>query len=198
MPPPSQRIFQTTYRRSIVVFALLFCLMLFAPVSVFSQEARLTNMVVTNTRDDLLLFMKVEGAFTENMKRAILSGVPATFHFIVKLERTRHFWMNREIAMKEISHTITYNPLKKEFTVKRSWEKDPIIIDTLVEAEKLMTDIDSFKIASLDELEKGVRYKVRAKAELDKIRLPFYLDYVLFFASLWDFETDWHTIDFYL
>jgi hypothetical protein len=196
MPPPSQRIFHTPYRRRIVVFAL-FCLMLLAPAPVFSQEARLSNMVVTNTRDDLLLFMKVEGAFTENMKKAILSGVPATFHFIVALEKTRHFWMNREIAKVEISHTITYNPLKKEFTVERSWEKEPAVTDSLAEAEKLMTDVDSVKIASLGDLEKGARYKIRAKAELDKISLPLYLDYVLFFASLWDFETDWYTIEFY-
>ena len=34
------------------------------------------------------------------------------------------------------------------------------------------------------------------KAELEKVRLPLYLHYVLFFVSLWDFETDWFTIDF--
>jgi hypothetical protein len=33
-------------------------------------------------------------------------------------------------------------------------------------------------------------------AQLDKIRLPFYLHYVLFFVSLWDFETDWYAVDF--
>jgi hypothetical protein len=26
--------------------------------------------------------------------------------------------------------------------------------------------------------------------------LPFYLHYVLFFLSFWDFETDWYTVDF--
>jgi len=26
--------------------------------------------------------------------------------------------------------------------------------------------------------------------------LPFYLDYVLFFLSLWDFETDWYSVVF--
>jgi len=35
-----------------------------------------------------------------------------------------------------------------------------------------------------------------AKAELNKLTLPFHLHYVLFFVSLWDFETDWYTIDF--
>ena len=33
-------------------------------------------------------------------------------------------------------------------------------------------------------------------AELNKIQLPLYLHYVFFFLSLWDFETDWHSVDF--
>ncbi|NQT10914.1 MAG: DUF4390 domain-containing protein, partial [Desulfobacteraceae bacterium] len=39
-------------------------------------------------------------------------------------------------------------------------------------------------------------YQIRAKAELGKLTLPFYLHYILFFVSLWDVETDWYTIDF--
>ena len=194
MPPPSLRIFYTIYRGSIVV---LFCIILLIPASAICQDARLSNMVVTNTRDDLLLFMTVEGAFNDKMKEAILSGVPATFHFIVALEKIRSFWLNRELATQEITHTITYNPLKKEFTVIRSRESDPVVTDSFAEAEKLMTDVDNLKVASLGELEKGAKYQIRAKAKLDKIRLPVYLDYMLFFASLWDFETDWQTIDFY-
>ena len=38
--------------------------------------------------------------------------------------------------------------------------------------------------------------QIRAKAELSKLTLPFFLHYVFFFVSLWDFETDWYTIDF--
>jgi hypothetical protein len=30
------------------------------------------------------------------------------------------------------------------------------------------------------------------KAKLDKVRLPLGMEYVFFFVSLWDFETDWY------
>jgi hypothetical protein len=59
-----------------------------------------------------------------------------------------------------------------------------------------MAEIDSLKIVPLWKLEKGGKYQIRAKAELSKLTLPFYLHYILFFVSLWDFETDWYTIDF--
>ena len=64
------------------------------------------------------------------------------------------------------------------------------------EAQKYMAEIDSLKIVPLRRLEKGTLYQIRAKAELRHQTLPFYLHYVLFFVSLWDFETDWYTIDF--
>jgi hypothetical protein len=182
-------------RKSITAF---FCwaLLLFAN-PVYSQQARLTNLVVTSTRDDLLIFLTIEGAFTENMKAAILSGVPTTVSFNISLEKIRNLWLNRKVVDKNINHTIKYNPLRKEFTVKRSWESDPIVTESFAEAINLMADVDSFKIASLNVLEKGVHYQIRAKAKLDKLTLPFYLHYVFFFLTLWDFETDWYMVNFY-
>ena len=59
-----------------------------------------------------------------------------------------------------------------------------------------MSEIDSLKTVPLSRLEKGSQYQIRAKAQLSKLTLPFYLHYVLFFVSLWDFETDWYTIEF--
>jgi hypothetical protein len=59
-----------------------------------------------------------------------------------------------------------------------------------------MAEIDSLKVIDLNQLQKGTRYQIRTKAQLSKLTLPFYLHYVLFFVSLWDFETDWYTIDF--
>ncbi|MGA8181415.1 MAG: DUF4390 domain-containing protein, partial [Desulfobacterales bacterium] len=72
----------------------------------------------------------------------------------------------------------------------------PQMTQSFDEAQKLMTEIDSLKIVPLKQLEKGGHYQLRAKAELSKVTLPFYLHYVLFFVSLWDFETDLYTVDF--
>jgi len=59
---------------------ILVCLVIMIhPAMVFAQDAKLKNIIVTNTRDDLLIYLTVEGAFRENMETAISSGVPATF-----------------------------------------------------------------------------------------------------------------------
>ncbi len=181
-------------RKSIIAF---FCWAILFANPGYSQQARLTNFVVTSTRDDLLIFLTIEGAFTENMKAAILSGVPTTVSFNISIDKIRNFWLNRKIVDKTINHTIKYNPLRKEFTVKRSWESDPIVTESFTEAIDLMADVDSLKVVPLSMLEKGVQYQIRAKARLDKVTLPFYLHYVFFFVSMWDFETDWYTVNFY-
>jgi hypothetical protein len=177
--------------------ALILAILLVMQNPAHAQDARLTDIIVTNTRDDLLVYLTVEGAFREKTKNAILSGVPTTFSFFISLYQERNLWFDKEIADIKITHTLKYNNLKKEFIVKRSWENDdPLVTQSFDEARKLMTEIDSLKIVPLRVLEKGRRYQIRAKAELSKLTLPYSLHYVLFFVSLWDFETDLYTIDF--
>ncbi|MFC1896184.1 DUF4390 domain-containing protein [Thermodesulfobacteriota bacterium] len=167
-----------------------------APVC--GQEARLTNIIVTNTRDDLLLYLAVEGCFTAEMKQAVLNGVPTTFLFHVSLSRVRNFWPDRTLVRLTAAHTVKYDNLKNTFTVARSWAPEsPVVTESFAEAQKTMAEVDSLVVAPLSSLEKGKPYEIRAKAELDKVTLPFYLHYVFFFLSLWDFETDWHTIEFH-
>ena len=181
-------------RKTCIIFLGI---LLLIPNVTFAQEAGLTNIIVTNTRDDLLLYLNVEGAFKAKMKTAILSGVPATFSFFTNLYQVRDLWFDKKIAHIKVTHSIKYNNLKKEFFIRRSWESsEPIVTQSFEEAQKLMTEIDSLKMIPLGKLEKGRQYQIRAKAELNKLTLPFYLHYILFFISLWDFETDWYTIDF--
>ena len=177
--------------------AILMSLMFLIQMPCAAQDATLSNLIVTNTSTDLLVYLNVEGAFREQTVNAIMSGVPASFSFFIKLYQKRSMWFDKAIADIEIANSIKYNNLKKEFVVERSWENGRIrTAQSLQEAQKLMTDVDGLKIIHLNKLEKGKQYQVKAKAQLSKLTLPFYLHYVFFFVSLWDFETDWYTIDF--
>ena len=177
--------------------AAFLLILLVIPYSGFAQDAILTNITVSNTRDDLLLYLNLEGAFREELQKAILSGVPSSFSFFAKLNRVRNFWLDQDIADIEVTHTIRYDNLKKEFAVERSWKSDnPELTESFAEAKKWMTEINSLKIIPLNRLEKDAHYQLRVKAEVSKKTLPLYLHYILFFVSLWDFETDWYAIDF--
>ena len=97
-------------------FCTLICAtLMLVSVPVFAQQAKLTNIIVTNTRDDFLVYLAVEGAFREKMKKAILSGVPTTFSFFITLYQSRNMWLDKKIADVKITHTIKYDNLKNEF-----------------------------------------------------------------------------------
>jgi hypothetical protein len=175
----------------------LLCLLFVMASTSLARDVRLTEFSVSNNRDDLLLFLKVKGAFAEEMTEAIQNGIATTFSFFIRLERDGPLWFEETVSRRQITHTIKYNSLKNEYVVKRSWDgNEPITTDSFEEAQKLMTEIKSLPIIALSALEKGVRYQVRAKAELDKVMLPFNLHYIFFFTELWDFETNWHTFAF--
>ena len=162
-----------------------------------AEKAYLSDLVVTNTRDDLLVYFSVNDCFTPEMNTAIESGLNTTFTFFVKLYEKRDLWWDIKITDLELSHSIKYDNLRKIYEVRLSEQGNKTsTVKDFEEAKRLMSDVVAVKVTSLNNLRKGGHYQLQMMAELDKITLPFYLHYVLFFLSLWDFETDWHAIDF--
>lgn len=161
------------------------------------EEALIENIKLANTRDDLLVYFDVKGAFTDKITQAVMSGVPTAFSFYVLLHDTDGSFFDKKVADIEIKSTIKYNPLKKEYSVLRPWKSEkPVTTQSFKEAKELMTEINNLTIIKLDQLVKGHKYQLRIKAELDKVTLPLSLHYVLFFVSFWDFETNWYLINF--
>ncbi len=191
--------FDITMKRTIVWLTAI-CLLSAVPFvqnPAQAEEPRLDNIIVTNTRDDLLLYLTAKNAFPKKIIDAVQSGVPTTFIFYINLYRVRGLWPDKRVRDIKLSHTVKYDTLKNEYVVTRSWEDNrPLKVKTIEEAKRLMSEVDSLVIAPLNQLKKGAQYQIRAKAELDRMTLRFYLHYVLFFLSFWDVETDWHTIDF--
>lgn len=176
----------------------VFCLSWLVSGLAWGQDARITDVIVTNTRDDLILYFRVEGCFTQDLEQAILNGVSTTFTFLASLDQVRSFWNDKNLASLEIHHTVKYNNLKNEFVITRSEQGDkPIVVNSLPEVKRLMAEVENLRISKLESLKRNRRYQVSVKAELSKITLPFYLHHVFrFFLFLWDFETDWYTTDF--
>ncbi|MDA3898616.1 MAG: DUF4390 domain-containing protein [Desulfobacteraceae bacterium] len=184
-------------QKHIKIYFLLLCFTLLFPLLAFAIDVQLSGIRTTETTDDLLLSLKVEGAFNEKLEEAILNGIPATFSFFIYLNRVRTAWADEQIVELNVTHTLKYHNLKNHYIIKKSWQDNkPIIAESFDEAKKLMSEISGLKITPLKKMKKGYRYQIIAKAELDKVKLPFILNYILFFASLWDFETEWHSYEF--
>jgi hypothetical protein len=177
---------------------LIIWIILIYPVAAFADNtAEIKDIRLANTRDDLLVYFKVTGAFPDKINQAVMKGIPTTFSFYITLYETDRFWFNKKIADRLIKSTITYNSLKKEFTVLKPWKSEtPVNTRSFEEAQTLMTEIDNLSFIPLDKIVKGKKYELRIKAELDKVTLPLYLHNIFFFVSYWNFETNWYLINF--
>jgi hypothetical protein len=181
-------------RNKATVFLAILLLLLVPSIGV-AGKAEIADIIVTNTRDDVLLYFNVKNFFTQGVEKAILNGVLTQLTFFISLYRVRNFWFDEKLAGLEIHHTIKYDNVKNEFTVTRNEHNHPVVVKSFVEAEKIMATVDDLAVIPLNKLSKGCRYQIRLKAELDEGPLPFYLHYILFFIS-WNIETDWCTADF--
>jgi hypothetical protein len=133
----------------------------------YAQEPRLDNIIVTNTRDDLLLYLTAKDAFSDKIEKAIHSGVPATFTYYINLYRVRSLYLDEKISELKLAHNLKYDNLKKEYTVTRSWEDyRPLTVKTYEEAQKLMTEVDSLVIVPLVRLEKGTAVPDSCKSRI--------------------------------
>jgi len=181
------------YIKSIFIIITL-SILSFTPTDSFCKEAGIKDVIITNTPRDLLLYFDVDGCFTKKMEEAILNGMPTTFTFFINVYRPRRFWFDKAISKIVVRHTIVYNNLKNEFRVFfNSENKKEVILKDFLEAKNVMTEVNGVSVISMSSLERDNTYYIKMKAELDPIKLPFFLNYMLFFVSLWDFETDWYT-----
>jgi len=161
------------------------------------NEAIIEELIVTNSSSDLLLFFTVSNAFTRQMEEGIKNGIPVTFTFFVKLERKRSAWLNQELVSLKFEHALSYDTLKEEYTVIRSeLPGQALRTRSLAEAKKTMAQVNGLAVLPLKSLAPEAGYLLKVKARLAEKTLPLYFHYVIPFWSLWDFETDWHSVEF--
>ncbi len=148
-------------------------------------------------RNDLLVYVNIQGAFQDKINKYLLIGVPATISFYITLYKVRYMWIDKKIADLKITHKINYNALKKEFIVSRSWEKENLrITKSFAEAQQLMSKVDYLKVVALSRLEKDRKYRIKVKAEVRKETQSSYLPNVHSYASKLNLKTQLYTIDF--
>jgi hypothetical protein len=177
--------------------ALLVSVLLLVSPAAAAPTASINNITVSNTNDDLLLYASMQGAFTEKIKQAVLSGTTTSVVFIILLKQGRFLWFDDKIADINVVHSIAYDKARKEFVVRRSWRNsEPEITPSFEEAQALVSRIESLKIIPLSRITKGSQYQLQIKAEASRKTLPLGLNTVLFFISFWDVATDWYIIDF--
>lgn len=178
---------QKNYIRCLIV-----CFLLCMAVNTGAQEAKFADVLITSNTDHLLAYARVVNCFTKKMEAAILAGVPTTFTFLIDLYEEKPSWWDEKVLRHVIQHTIKYDNVKKIFHVSSTNTNESAMFQTFDAAKMAMADLNGIMIIPVKDLPRDKSYYLRMKAKLEKVHLPLHMEYLLFFVSLWDFETDWH------
>ncbi len=155
------------------------------------------DIIVTTSDVDLLMFATVKNGFTQAMVDEAKAGTPIVFTFHLELVKTSEHWLDTSLVETTVTHTLSYDPQQQEYRVTFSNHEDKVVATKdLEEAEKLMAELNGVKVITLSRLVPDAPYAIHFKVVLKKGSLPMGMQKVLPFSSLWNFETDWRTIEF--
>ncbi len=155
-----------------------------------ASGAEITHLVINNSRDNLLLSIKIQDIITRKVPVSVKDEVSSTIVFSIALYQVHHFWFDKKIAYHTATNTIKHHPQKKEYRLLRSWDSGPpLAVDSLNEARLLMAEVNNLKLMPLAGLEKGRDYQIRVQAVCQDQN-------AFIFSPSGCFKTDWHTVDF--
>lgn len=185
-------------RRATLAGVVVALFLFIAPfVGTASHEPHITSLTMTNTRDHLLVYTELEGAFVEKVEKAVHSGVETTVSYYIDVFQQRRFWFDRKVASVKMVHKVKFDAMRKVYTVTRSWaEPESVTTANYDEAKQMMGRLEGVRVLSLSDLIRGKAYHVRARARLEEFTLPVYLKFIGLVADLDAFETDWRRAAF--
>lgn len=176
--------------------------MLLAALPCTSWAARpdppeIKDIIVTTSDVDLLLFATVKNGFTPEMLDAVKAGTPLVFTFQLELVKTSDHWLDTSLVETAITHTLSWDATQQLYRVVFSNQAGQGTTTTDVEqAKQLMAELNGVKVIALADLVPDAPYAIHFKVVMKKGTLPLGMHNILPFSSLWNFETDWRTIEF--
>jgi hypothetical protein len=177
-----------------LIFIFLFVAFVCLGVSTQGQaiEPAINDIIITNNKENVLLYARLVNGFKTEMESSILAGAPAVFTLLLEVYQVRSVFWDKKITSYEIKRTIKYDNLKKTFSIFTNVDETPVIFTDFESTQKAMADLSGIIIAPLQKLVKGNNYYLRMKVKIDKVRLPLHMEYIFLFVSFWDFETVWY------
>jgi len=155
------------------------------------------DIIVTTSDVDLLLFATVKNGFTREMIDGVKSGIPIVFTYQMELVKTSGKWLDTTLVESAVTHTLSYDEASKQYRVVLSDQGDKTVTTAdLEQAKQLMAELNGVKVIALAQLVPDAPYAIHFKVTLKKGSLPLGMHRLLPLSALWDFETDWRTIEF--
>ena len=135
---------------------------------------------------EVLVSLELEGAYTEDVRSAIQSGLQTTFEYDVRLSREEAFWPDSTVASVTVAVTVKYDSLKEQYNLARMVDgrvEETVVADDEDSIEQLLTRFDRVPLFKTADLEPNASYQVQVRVERRPRDAWFYLPWARAWAS---------------
>ena len=147
-----------------------------APHNKKLPKASISDVAVDVEEHQVLVAFKLEGAFDDNLKRRLESGLATGLVFDFELVRKRKIWFNKTVARGKLHVSAMYNAVSREYLI--NYKHDGTLIDSRLvrDPEELRVAMSEFeKITALSVEGKKGEFVFRMRAELGTGSLLFFI-----------------------
>ena len=150
-------------RRTLVGVAV--CVVLVATPVVRAQgDVRVTTTLARE--DHVLVSLELPGAYTEEIRDAVASGLETTFSFDIELREAVAFWPDRTVDRTSVSASVQYDGLTGRYRVTRIVDgrvEQVQVVEAEAGVRQLLTTLDRLPLFSTRDLETNGGYRVRVR-----------------------------------
>jgi hypothetical protein len=164
------------------LFLTFFLLSTYLPAA----GAEIVDLTPVIKRGRILVSFRLTGAFTEDIERAIASGLPISFRYTVELKKVRTLWVNKRIAKREILTTVIYDNLTERYKLSREVDGElhgTEVVSDPVAMRRFMAEFEALDLFDVSLLEPNGEYYLRVKGVMK--------DRNLFLFIPWDIGSGW-------
>lgn len=159
----------------------------------FAGEEKITDIKVTLGKEEISVSAKLMDGLNKDVEEAIKNGIQKDIIYSIILKKKRSTWFDEDVVSKEIEYTIKYDVLKKQYTlITRGNGNKEKVTQSYDEIKTAVSRIENAVVSPKKVLEPDEGYYVIIKAEIKDTKLPFFLDYFLFFIPFSDINTSWY------
>lgn len=165
---------------------ILSLLLAFAARAADAPKPEIANLGATAANGKVSVRFNLDNAFQSGeLVKALQSGLPTSFTYVIEIFRDRPNWFNDDIARARIEVICTFNSLTREYLLNYRRDKHLVRSETFTDLGALvrrMTNVDEPDLFAIGK-RKPYKLKVRAKADL----MRGFVMYVI----PWEVSTRW-------
>ena len=155
-------------KRSLAVVLVMLTMLVMLAMATVAVVSAQTMQVTPLAKDGrILVTLRMNDVFTEDVRAAMHSGMRITFIYDVELKRSTALWVDRTLAMATVTATIEYDILTRRYMATRREDgrmerAEPL--EREEEARAWLTEFEKLPLFSTAALEGNSEYYLRVRA----------------------------------